>query len=64
MTLNFNLKVISGKRTDVKVEIYSTAVNSKVLEFKNSKKTMTDRQLADAIDELLTKRLKAWASEQ
>ena len=64
MTLNFNLKVISGKRTDVKIEIYSTAVNSKVLEFKNSKKTMTDRQLADAIDELLTKRLKAWASEQ
>lgn len=64
MTLNFNLKVISGKRTDVKVEIYSTAVNSKVLEFKNSKKTMTDRQLADAIAELLTKRLKAWASEQ
>ena len=64
MTLNFNLKVISGKRTDVKIEIYSTAVNSKVLEFKNSKKTMTDRQLADAIDELLTKRLNAWASEQ
>ncbi len=46
MTLNFNIKVTSGGRTPIKVEAYSTAVNPKILEFQNSKKTVTSDQIA------------------
>lgn len=61
MTLNFNMKISSGTKSDIKVEIYSTAYREKIMEFKNSKKTITNTQLADAIADLVAHKLKEWS---
>jgi hypothetical protein len=57
MTLNFNIKVKSGKRTPIEVSCYSTAVNKKQLEFQHTSKMISNSQIADWIEKALKEAL-------
>ncbi len=52
MDINLNVKVKGGKRTPVEVSVYSSAANTKTMEFKN-KRVVTDEQIAEWIQQNL-----------
>lgn len=64
MTHNFNLKIITGKKTGLSVEIYSTAYTTKNVEFKDKKKTISNKELAKSIGKALNQILNEWADKQ
>lgn len=64
MTHNFNLKIISGKKTGLSVEIYSTAYSTKNVEFKDKKRTITNKELARSIGKALDQVLSEWIDKQ
>lgn len=52
-TINLNVKVHIGPRTETFVEVYSTSVNGRAVKLKNGR-LITDQILADWIAENLT----------
>lgn len=63
MTINFNVKVTSGKKTEIQVGCYGTSVNEKFLEFKDSKKTISENKIAAFIEKSVKEALEKYKSE-
>jgi len=53
MIINLNVKIKGGPRTPVEVDVYGTAVNTKVMKFKNGR-TISDNDIAVWIKHHLT----------
>jgi hypothetical protein len=56
-TININVKITAGKRTPVQVDVYSTSVNGKALEFANGEK-LEDSEITVWLEKELTKAIK------
>ena len=63
MTVNFSLKVKSGKRLPIEVTCYPTGVNEKHLEFQNSNKKISDMKIAEWINKALKEVLEKYKNE-
>lgn len=57
-TYNFNVKVTTGKNTDIEVVCCRTAYSDKQIEFKGSKLKVNNKRLADYIERLIKQGLK------
>lgn len=62
MEVNFNVKIKTGKRTAIRVRCYSTSVNTKTMEFKDSERKITDAKVSDWIEKLIKEGLSKYAS--
>ncbi len=62
MTINLNVKIKAGPRTSIKVEVYGTAVNEKVIRFANGR-IVSGENLAEFLEEKLKNMLHELAAE-
>lgn len=59
-TFNFNVKVTTGKKTALKVDAYSTAVNTKIINFEHTQNTISTGAMAHRIEKAIEAELKNW----
>ena len=59
-TFNFQVKIESGRRTDLKVMAISTAVNEKEIKFNEAPVKMTTSEMEILIEASIEKSIGAW----
>jgi C1A family cysteine protease len=64
MLLNFNLKVLCGKRTETQAQCSSTAVNVKIMQFKDSNLEISDLQFQKIVEDAVLKAIEKLKVEQ
>lgn len=64
MQININVKVKTGKKSEIEVSAYCTSVNEKILEFKGSSKKISSQKIARWIEEELKRVLKKYSQNE
>jgi hypothetical protein len=62
--INFNIKVITGKRTELEVVCTPMSTNEKILEFKDSDRKLSENKLASHIEKSIKETLQKYAVGQ
>jgi hypothetical protein len=59
-THNFNVKITTGKRTDLEITVLGTAVNKKTIQFSETDSALYTNEMGAIIEEAIHRALRAW----